>query len=251
MDLGGGKGFCSTGGLAVGARSHQPGGKSLPPGDILRLRLDGRRKRYVGCQHRAGPRAGGGDHVHVADYRQGHLHGRRAQFQKSQFNRCTQAVRQPGSAFKPIIYAAALDKGYTEASILIDTPITYYDHSVERLLDPCQLRPPVLGSHPAQKGPHPFAQCGYGKAPRIDRDKLRHQLRPATGDNRSTHSDPCAGPRGLRSYAPGMLTAYSTFPAWAERVEPYLIDKVLDRYGNLIEEHQVKKEQVYRLKRPT
>ena len=46
-----------------------------------------------------------------------------ADFQKSQFNRCTQAVRQPGSSFKPIIYAAALDKGYTEASILIDSPI--------------------------------------------------------------------------------------------------------------------------------
>jgi penicillin-binding protein 1A len=44
-------------------------------------------------------------------------------FDTSQFNRATQAVRQPGSAFKPIIYAAALDKGYTEASILMDTPL--------------------------------------------------------------------------------------------------------------------------------
>ena len=41
-----------------------------------------------------------------------------------------------------------------------------------------------------------------------------------------------------------MLTAYSTFPGQGERVEPYLIEKVLDRYGNLIEEHQVKREQV-------
>jgi penicillin-binding protein 1A len=41
-----------------------------------------------------------------------------------------------------------------------------------------------------------------------------------------------------------LLTAYSAFPGQGERVEPYLIEKVLDRYGNLIEEHQVKKEEV-------
>lgn len=44
-------------------------------------------------------------------------------FYASQFNRAVQAQRQPGSAFKPIIYAAALDKGYTPASIFIDAPL--------------------------------------------------------------------------------------------------------------------------------
>ncbi|MBR5346906.1 MAG: PBP1A family penicillin-binding protein [Deltaproteobacteria bacterium] len=46
-------------------------------------------------------------------------------YNESQFNRTTQAKRQPGSAFKPIVYAAALDKGYTAASILQDTPISF------------------------------------------------------------------------------------------------------------------------------
>ncbi|MBI3793816.1 MAG: PBP1A family penicillin-binding protein [Nitrospinae bacterium] len=46
-------------------------------------------------------------------------------FEKSSFNRAVQAQRQPGSAFKPIIYAAALDKGFTPASIVIDSPITF------------------------------------------------------------------------------------------------------------------------------
>ena len=45
------------------------------------------------------------------------------EFNRSQFNRATQAVRQPGSAFKPFIYAAALDRGYTPASIIVDEPI--------------------------------------------------------------------------------------------------------------------------------
>ena len=46
-------------------------------------------------------------------------------YNQSQFNRATQSRRQPGSAFKPIIYAAALDKGYTAASIIIDSPLAF------------------------------------------------------------------------------------------------------------------------------
>lgn len=46
-------------------------------------------------------------------------------FSKSQFNRATQAIRQPGSAFKPIIFATAIQDGYTPASIIIDSPIIF------------------------------------------------------------------------------------------------------------------------------
>ncbi len=49
-------------------------------------------------------------------------------FMGSQFNRATQAKRQPGSAFKPFVYAAALDNGFTAASILVDEPVEYMDH---------------------------------------------------------------------------------------------------------------------------
>ena len=49
-------------------------------------------------------------------------------FRLSQFNRATQAKRQPGSAFKPLVYAAALDQGYTPASIIVDAPISYRDN---------------------------------------------------------------------------------------------------------------------------
>lgn len=46
-------------------------------------------------------------------------------FEKSQFNRATQAKRQPGSAFKPIVYSAALDNGFTPASVIMDAPIVF------------------------------------------------------------------------------------------------------------------------------
>lgn len=48
-------------------------------------------------------------------------------FQKSEFNRAIQALRQPGSAFKPIIFTAAIEKGMTPASIIVDAPIVYED----------------------------------------------------------------------------------------------------------------------------
>jgi penicillin-binding protein 1A len=57
-------------------------------------------------------------------------------FKKSQFNRATQASRQPGSAFKPVVYSAALDNGLTPASIIQDAPIVYNDLANNRLWKP-------------------------------------------------------------------------------------------------------------------
>ena len=52
-------------------------------------------------------------------------------FSKSEFNRAVQSRRQPGSAFKPIIYASAIDKGYTPATIVLDSPLIFSEE-VER-----------------------------------------------------------------------------------------------------------------------
>ncbi len=57
-------------------------------------------------------------------------------FQTSQFNRATQAIRQPGSAFKPIVYSAALDAGFTPASVVMDEPFVYLDPYTMELWQP-------------------------------------------------------------------------------------------------------------------
>ena len=57
-------------------------------------------------------------------------------FSESQFNRATQAKRQPGSAFKPIVYSTAIDNGYTPASIVLDAPIVYTDQSTSKVWRP-------------------------------------------------------------------------------------------------------------------
>ncbi len=57
-------------------------------------------------------------------------------FSRSQFNRATQARRQPGSGFKPIVYSAALDNGLTAASMVLDAPIVYTDFDNDRIWKP-------------------------------------------------------------------------------------------------------------------
>lgn len=57
-------------------------------------------------------------------------------FYKSQFNRATQAYRQPGSAFKPIVYSAAIDNGFTPSSIVLDAPIVFADDDQGKLWRP-------------------------------------------------------------------------------------------------------------------
>ena len=57
-------------------------------------------------------------------------------FAKSEFNRVTQAMRQPGSAFKPVIYSAAIDKGYTAARMIVDAPLIYDDPIEEKTWKP-------------------------------------------------------------------------------------------------------------------
>jgi len=165
-------------------------------------------------------------------------------FEKSQFNRATQAIRQPGSAFKPVIYAAALDKGFTEASILIDSPIVFDDHSLKGPWKPAnydqQFWGPIL----------------LRRALIHSRNVVTVKLMGQIGVNYVINyakqlgiTSPLTPTLSLALGASGvtleeLITAYSPFINQGERVEPYLIEKILDRKGRLVEEHQVVRESV-------
>jgi len=165
-------------------------------------------------------------------------------FEKSQFNRCTQALRQPGSAFKPIIYSAALDKGYNEISTLVDSPIIKDDHS---------LRGPWKPSN----YDHQFwGPISLRRALVHSRNVVTVKLLDAIGVdyviNYAKHlgiNSPLSPTLALALGASGvtlweLLSAYSAFADQGERVEPYLIEKILDRSGNLLEQHEVRRESV-------
>ena len=64
-------------------------------------------------------------------------------FSRSKFNRAVQAYRQLGSTFKPIVYTAAIDRGYTPSSIIVDAPVSYQRRRRPAALQPAQLRPQV------------------------------------------------------------------------------------------------------------
>ncbi|MFW5733835.1 MAG: penicillin-binding protein 1A [Oceanidesulfovibrio sp.] len=67
-------------------------------------------------------------------------------FQSSHFNRATQAYRQPGSAFKPIVYSAAMDNGFTPASVVEDQPIEYWDPVTKKLWKPQNYKEEYFGA---------------------------------------------------------------------------------------------------------
>jgi penicillin-binding protein 1A len=165
-------------------------------------------------------------------------------FEKSQFNRCTQAIRQPGSAFKPVIYSAALDKGFTEASILIDSPIVMDDHSLKGPWKPSNYDEQFWGPIPLRKAlinsrnvvtVKLLSQIGVNYAINYARQLgIRSALTPTLAL--------ALGASGVSLEE--LVTAYSAFVNQGERVEPYLIEKIVDRNGRLLEEHQVVRESV-------
>src|SRR5437016_686724 len=158
-------------------------------------------------------------------------------FDQSQFNRATQALRQPGSAFKPFVYAAALDNGYTPATVVMDAPIEIdqgagggvwkpenYSH---KFYGPQTLRFGVEHSRNvmtvrlAQDVGMPLI-AEYAKRFGVY-DDLPAYLSFALGAGETTV---------LR-----MVTAYSMFANGGKRIKPTLIDRIQDRYGHTIFRH--------------
>ncbi|MGO9020226.1 MAG: penicillin-binding protein 1A [Syntrophobacteraceae bacterium] len=245
VDLGAAKALIPQSGWQWVQVSNKRAEKIFRSGDVLRVKLDKQQQKdiWLAAVEQDPGMEGSLMSISPVSGRVICMVGGRS-FEKSQFNRCTQAVRQPGSSFKPIIYAAALDKGYSEASILIDSPITYYDHTAKGSWTPSnydrQFWGPIL----------------LRKALINSRNVVTVKLLESIGVGYTINyarqlgiTSPLTPTLSLALGASGvtlqeLLTAYSTFPGQGERVEPYIVEKVMDRYGNLVEEHQEKKEQV-------
>jgi len=157
-------------------------------------------------------------------------------FDRSKFNRATQARRQVGSLFKPIVYTAAIDRGYTPASVIVDEPVSYepgpgqppyqprnYDGKYEGNVT---LRHALEDSRnvPAVKmmdALTPQQVVAYARRFGLE-SKLEPFLSLALGAADLTLLD--------------MTSAYSVFPNGGVRMRPSSILKISDRGGNLLEE---------------
>lgn len=158
-------------------------------------------------------------------------------YDQSQFNRATQALRQPGSSFKPLIYAAALDNGYTPSTLILDAPLeidqgpgmaTWKPENYEgNFYGPSTLRFGVEHSRNvmtvrlAQDLGMPLIS-DYAKRFGIY-DELPPYLSFALGAGETTL---------LR-----MVTAYAMFDNGGRRVKPTLVDRIQDRYGHTVYRH--------------
>ncbi|MDE2445039.1 MAG: penicillin-binding protein 1A [Alphaproteobacteria bacterium] len=154
----------------------------------------------------------------------------------SQFNRAVQATRQPGSSFKPIVYAAALDNGYSPASVLLDAPVEYKLQNGD-VWKPKNYEKNFFGPSTLRRGIEQSRNTmtvrladslGMTKIADLAQrlgiyDKMPHQLSMALG----------AGETTLLK----MTTAYSIIANGGRKVDATLIDRIQDRFGKTIYRH--------------
>jgi len=163
-------------------------------------------------------------------------------FSKSEFNRATQSRRQPGSAFKPIIYTAAFDRGMTPATQIVDAPLALDagngevwtpQNFDEEFLGPISLRTALVQSRNIvtikllQEIGVDYAiayAANMGISSRLARD-----LSLALGSSAVTLQE--------------LVRAYAVLANGGKIVEPFLIKKIVDRTGYVFEEHPIKSEQ--------
>ena len=157
-------------------------------------------------------------------------------FDQSQFNRATQALRQPGSSFKPIVYAAALDNGYTPSTIVMHAPIEI-DMGAGGGIRSRKLRRQILRPLDFALRPRTIAQCDDGAACPGHRHAADRRIRQRFGvyDELPPYLSYALG--AGETTVMRMVTAYSMFDNGGRRVIPTLIDRIQDRYGHTIYKH--------------
>jgi penicillin-binding protein 1A len=156
-------------------------------------------------------------------------------FRKSQFNRATQARRQTGSAFKPIVYAAALDKGYTAASVLVDAPVVFEwgdkkwrpKNYGEKYWGPITVRTALT---------HSVNVVTVKIAQDIGVEYIRSYAQNL-GISSPLNNDlsMALGSSGISLYE--LAKTYAVFANQGRSFSPIVVKKVLDRDGNLLEEN--------------
>ncbi|MEM7722294.1 MAG: penicillin-binding protein 1A [Pseudomonadota bacterium] len=157
-------------------------------------------------------------------------------YQVSSFNRATQATRQPGSSFKPFVYAAALDSGYGPNTIVIDAPIEI-DNGTGEIWRPTNASNQFYGPSPLRTG---IERSRNLMTVRLARDVgmdtvARYAERFGVYDDMQPFLANALGSQETTLFQ--MVAAYSMFANGGERVEPTLVDRIQDRWGNTVYRH--------------
>ncbi len=157
-------------------------------------------------------------------------------FDQSEFNRATQALRQPGSSFKPFVYAAALDNGYTPSSIILDEPITI-DQGNGQIWTPENFEGKSGGPHTLRYGiEHSINQMTVRLARDIGMPLVAEYAKKfGIYDNLPPYLSMSLG--AGETTVLRMVTGYSMFDNGGMPIKATLIDRIQDRWGNTIYRH--------------
>jgi penicillin-binding protein 1A len=165
-------------------------------------------------------------------------------FQRSKWNRATQALRQPGSAIKPILYTAAIENGFTPADIIVDEPTEFIDKWSEEPWEPPNYDDKYKGAVTVRKG--------LEESRNIVTAKLLEYISPQTGVDYCRKFGITTPVYPYLSLSLGtfelslleLVSAFSTFPNKGIRVKPYFIERIEDKEGNILEESKIEAEEV-------
>ncbi|SHJ91719.1 penicillin-binding protein 1A [Shimia gijangensis] len=156
-------------------------------------------------------------------------------YQDTVFNRATQAKRQPGSSFKPFVYASALDSGYSPATIVIDAPIEI--DTPQGVWRPRNSSNKFYGPTPLRTGIEMSRNLMTIRlAQEVGMDVVANYAEKfGVYDNMGQFLANSLGSEETTLFQ--MVAAYAMFANGGERVEPTLVDRVQDRYGKTIYRH--------------
>ncbi|MBG91112.1 MAG: penicillin-binding protein [Actinobacteria bacterium] len=166
-----------------------------------------------------------------------------AEFLSHQFNRTTQAKRQPGSSFKPFVYLAALQNNFSPGSFIEDAPVTY--NTVDGPYSPRNYTQKYLGNLPMRKA--------LERSVNVVAIKLNYLLGPKKVVSVAKQIGIKSPLKPILSLPLGanevtmmeLVSAYGVFANNGVRVEPVTILKIEDRYGTPLFEHRGKEERVF------
>ncbi len=162
-------------------------------------------------------------------------------FKKSEFNRATQASRQPGSAFKPFIYALALENGYTPSTLILDAPLVLEQGSDLKMWKPENYGKKFYGPS--------TLRMGLEKSRNLMTVRIAQDLGVDKIVNFSKQLGIYDNPSELLSISLGsaettllkLTSAYSSFVNGGKLVKPIMIDRIQDSEGNTIFNNEKRK----------
>lgn len=165
-------------------------------------------------------------------------------FRRSEWNRATQAQRQAGSAIKPFLYAAAIDNGFTAATLIVDEPVEFIDKWRGEPWTPRNYDRKYKGAV--------TLRIGMEESRNVVTAKLLDYISPQTGVDYCRRFGITSTLYPYLSLSLGtfdvslleMVSAYSAFPNKGVRVRPYFITRIEDREGAVLEEAKIEIEYV-------